>query len=129
MAMDSKPLSVSMKTVAALLVVLTIAIILAFAVTIITGTAEIRLIALTFVTPLTILNLVFIYYCKRRRIWSYVGAAIIAATGIILRVAISTMPSLEVGGGLPSGITALYIVIAALVVLKCYESIIELRTE
>ena len=129
MPLDSKPLSVSMKTAAALLVVFTIAIILAFAVTIITGTPEIRLITLTFVTPLTILNLVFIYYCKRRRLWSYVGAAIIAAIGIILRVAISTMPSLEVGGGLPSGVTALYIVIAALVVLKCYESIIELRTE
>ena len=127
MPLDSKSLSVSMKTAVALLVVFTIAIILAFAVTIITGTTEIRFIALAFVTPLTILNLVFVYYCRQRRLWSYVGAAVIAAIGISLRVAVSTMPSLEVGGGLPSGVTALYIVIAALVVLKCYESILELR--
>lgn len=117
-----------MKTVVALLVVFTIAIILAFAVTIINGTTQIRLIALTFVTPLTMLNLVFIYYCRRRLLWSYVGAATVATIGIILRVAISTMPSLEVSGGLSSSVTDLYIVIAALVVLKCYESIIELKT-
>jgi len=125
--LDSERLSVSMKTAVALLVVFTIAIMLAFMVTFLTGTAEMRLLSLALVAPLTILNLVFIYYCRKRRLLSYMGAVIIATIGIILRVAVGTMPSLEVGGGLPSGVTALYIVIAALVVLKCYESIIELK--
>ena len=46
---------------------------------------------------------------------------------MILRVAVSTQPNLEVGGGLPIGITALYIVLGALVSLKNYEATLELR--
>jgi thiol-disulfide isomerase/thioredoxin len=39
----------------------------------------------------------------------------------------STQPSLEVGGGLPIGVTELYIVLGALLALKSYESMLELR--
>ena len=44
-----------------------------------------------------------------------------------LLVAPSTQPTLEVGGGLPVGVTALYIVQGALVSLKNYEAMLELR--
>ena len=46
---------------------------------------------------------------------------------MILRVAVSTQPGLEVGGGLPEGVTALYIVPGSLVSLKNYEAMLELR--
>ncbi len=46
----------------------------------------------------------------------------------MLRVVISTQPNLEVGGGLPVGITVLYIVLGALVALKNYEAVLELKT-
>jgi len=73
-------------------------------------------------------NIVFIYYCRRRRVWSYAGASILGAIGVILRVIVSTQPNLEVGGGLPIGITVLYIVLGALVAMKNYEAMLELKT-
>ena len=45
--------------------------------------------------------------------------------GVMLRVIVSTQPSLEVCGGLVVGVTVLYIVIGALVSRKTYESVIE----
>jgi hypothetical protein len=51
----------------------------------------------------------------------------LGALGVILRVAVSTQPNLEVGGGLPIGITSLFIVLCALVSLKNYEATLELR--
>ncbi len=86
-----------------------------------------RFLSVVFITPITILSIVFIYYCRRKKVWSYAGASILGALGVILRVAVSTQPSLEVGGGLPVGVTALYIVLGALVSLKNYEAMLELR--
>ena len=123
----NEPLSVNMRTAVGLLGIFVVAIILAFLVTFITGTIEMRLVSVAFVTPITVLSIVFIYYCRKRRVWSYAGASILGALGVILRVVVSTQPSLEVGGGLPVGVTALYIVLGALVSLKCYESMLELR--
>jgi hypothetical protein len=53
-------------------------------------------------------------------------ASILGAIGVILRVIVSTQPNLEIGGGLPVGITVLYIVLGALVSLKNYEAMLEL---
>ena len=47
--------------------------------------------------------------------------------GVVLRVIVSTQPSLEVGGGLPVGVTVLYIVIGSLVSLKSYESVLGIK--
>jgi hypothetical protein len=69
----------------------------------------------------------FIYYCRKRKVWSYAGASILGTIGVILRVVISTQPNLEVGGGLPIGITVLYIVLGAMVALKNYEAMLELK--
>jgi peptidoglycan/LPS O-acetylase OafA/YrhL len=124
---DTEPLSINLRTAIGLLEVFVVAIIFAFIVAIVNGTAEIRLIALSVVTPQIILILIFIYYCRRKKVWSFAGASIFGAVGVILRVVVSTQPNLEVGGGLPVGITALYIVLGALVSLKNYEAMIELR--
>ncbi len=49
------------------------------------------------------------------------------AIGVALRIIVSAQPSLDVGEGLPVGVTALYIVLGALVSLKYYESMLELK--
>jgi hypothetical protein len=123
----NESLSINMKTAVGLLELFLVAIILAFLATFATGTTEMRLLSVAFITPITILSIVFIYYCRRKKVWSYAGASILGALGVILRVAVSTQPSLEVGGGLPVGVTALYIVLGALVSLKSYESWLELK--
>ncbi|MGB7969135.1 MAG: hypothetical protein WCF28_06115 [Methanobacterium sp.] len=124
----TEPLSVNMKTSIVLLEVFLVAIIIALIVTIMNSVFAVQILAITLVSPIIILTIVFIYYCRRRNVWSYVGASILGVIGVILRVIISTQPNLEVGGGLPIGITVLYMVVGALVALKSYESFLELRT-
>jgi FtsH-binding integral membrane protein len=123
----TEPLSINMKTSIVLLEVFLVAIILALIVTVINSVFEVQILAITLVSPLIILNIVFIFYCKKQKIWSYVGASILGVIGVILRIIISTQPNLEVGGGLPIGITVLYIVLGALVALKNYEAMLELK--
>jgi len=116
-----------MRTSIVLLEVFLVAIILALIVTVMNSVFEVQLLAITLISPLIILNIIFIYYCRRRKVWSYAGASILGAIGVILRVIVSTQPNLEVGGGLPIGITVLYIVLGALVALKNYEAMLELK--
>ncbi len=127
MKIVNESLSVNMRTAVGLLELFLVAIILAFLATFVSGTTEMRFLSIAFITPITILSIVFIYYCRRKKVWSYAGASILGALGVILRVAVSTQPSLEVGGGLPVGVTVLYIVLGALVSLKNYEAMLELR--
>ncbi len=117
-----------MRTSIVLLEVFLVAIILALIVTVMNSVFEVQILAITLVSPLIILNIVFIYFCRKQKVWSYAGASILGAIGVILRVIISTQPNLEVGGGLPVGITVLYIVLGALVSLKNYEAMLELKT-
>jgi len=123
----NEPLSINMRTSIVLLEVFLVAIILALIVTVMNSVFEVQLLAITLISPLIILNIIFIYYCRRRKVWSYAGASILGAIGVILRVIVSTQPNLEVGGGLPIGITVLYIVLGALVALKNYEAMLELK--
>jgi hypothetical protein len=123
----NESLSINMRSAVGLLELFLVAIILAFLATFATGTTEMRIISVAFITPITILSIVFICYCRRKKVWSYAGASILGALGVILRVAVSTQPSLEVGGELPVGVTALYMVLGALVSLKNYEAMLELR--
>jgi len=116
-----------MKTAVGLLELFVLAIILALVVTIASVSAEVQALVVGSVTPIIILSIIFIHYCRKRKAWSFAGASILGVVGIILRLAISTEPSLEVGGGLPVAVTALYIVLGALVSLKNYESLLELR--
>lgn len=116
-----------MRAAVDLLVLFFVAIVVAFAITFATGTAEMRVLSAAVILPILVLNATFIYYCRRRKAWSFAGACVLGLVGVALRVAVSTQPSLEVGGGLPSGVTALYIVLGALVALTSYESYLELR--
>ena len=116
-----------MRTSIILLEVFLVAIILALIVTVINSVFEVQVLAITLISPLIILNIVFIYFCRRQKVWSYAGASILGVMGVILRVIVSTQPNLEVGGGLPLGITVLYIVLGALVALKNYEAMLELK--
>lgn len=117
-----------MKTAIGLLEVFVVAIVLAFLATVSTGAFEMQLLAVVLITPIVILSLAFVHYCRMRKVWSYAGASILGAFGVVLRVVISTQPNLEVGGGLPVGITVLYIVLGTLVALKSYECVLELST-
>jgi hypothetical protein len=66
---------------------------------------------------------------QKKETLDFAGATILGAIGVLLRVIISTQPNIEVGGGLPVGVTALYIVLGALVSLKSYESWLELKAD
>ncbi len=107
-----------MRTTIGLLIVSVIAEVIA-----IFGTpAEFRVFAAAILVPAIILNVLFIVYGRRRMVWSYVGAMVVGIVLILIQVGISLQ-----GGGPPAGITALFIVLPALVSLKSYESILELR--
>ena len=113
MTFVTEPLSVNMRTSIVLLEVFLVAIILALIVTVINSVFEVQILAITLISTLIILNIVFIYYCRKRKVWSYAGASILGAIGVILRAILRTQPNLEVGGGLPVGITVPYIVLGA----------------
>ena len=124
---SSALLSTNMKTAVALLYVFIVAIVGALAVTLLSVSSSVQIIAVVSVTPILVLSVIFVYFCRKGKAWSFAGASILGALGVILRVVVSTEPNLEVGGGLPAGVTALYIVIGALVALKNYESFTELK--
>jgi hypothetical protein len=128
MASPEAYLSINMRTAIRLTEIFVIAIVVALFITMASVSALVQLLAAASVMPIVILALVFIYYCRERRRWSYAGASILGAIGMCFRVVVSTQPSLEVGGGLPVGVTVLYIVLGALVSLKNYEAFLELKT-
>ena len=72
---------------------------------------------------IVILNALFIVYCRRRKLWSYVGAMVLGIFLLLTQVGIGASQS----SGPPAGIEAFYVVLPALVALKSYESILELR--
>jgi hypothetical protein len=127
LATETKELSINMRTAIGLLYIFVIAIIIALVIIIISVPLGVQILAAGSVTPIIVLAFIFIYYCRKGKFWSFAGASILGAIGVILRVAISTQPSLEVGGGLPLGVTVLYIVLGALVSLKNYEAYLESR--
>ena len=129
MSENTRRLTVNMKTAIGLLEIFLIAIVVAFVITVAYVPTEVKFIAIGAVSPFVILAVAFIYYCRRGKLWSFAGASILGAAGVLLRVVISTQPNLEVGGGLPVGVTVLYIVIGALVSLINYESVLELRAQ
>jgi hypothetical protein len=119
--------TVGMRAATALLEVFVVAIVLALLVTVSKGTLEMQALAAGVVTPIIVLSLVFVRYCRMGKAWSFAGASVLGAFGVVLRVVVSTQPSLEVGGGLPIGVTALYIALGALVALLNLKSVLELR--
>jgi len=127
MSSASPPLTNKMRASIGLLEVFIVAIVLALAITIVNVSPGVQLLAIASVTPIIVLSLIFLYYCRKRRIWSFAGASILGAIGVALRVVVSTQPNLEVGGGLPLEVTVFYIILGALVALANYVSFLELR--
>lgn len=128
MSSNAEALSVNMRSAIGLLEFFLVAIVVALGITIVSVPAGVQVLAGAVVSPIIVLSVVFIHYCRRRKIWSYAGASVLGAIGVLLRVVISTQPTLEVGGGLPIGVTVFYIVLGALVSLKSYECVLELRS-
>jgi len=127
MSSTSPLLTNKMRASIGLLEVFIVAIVLALAITIVNVSPGVQLLAIASVTPIIVLSLIFLYYCRKRRIWSFAGASILGAIGVALRVVVSTQPNLEVGGGLPLEVTVFYIILGALVALANYVSFLELR--
>jgi hypothetical protein len=119
--------SVNTKTAIVLLEVFLVAIIAALVITIASVPVGVKMIASGTVSPIAALTALFIFYCRRGMIWAFAGASVLGAVGVILRVIVSTKPSLEVGGGLPVGVTVLYIVLGSFVSLKNYGCVVEMR--
>jgi hypothetical protein len=106
---------------------LLVAIVLALVVTVISVPSSVKVLAAAIVVPILTLGILILVYCKRRRAWSFAGASILGAVGIVLRVAVSTQPKLEVGGGLPYAVSAAYIALGALTSVANLWSFIALR--
>lgn len=116
-----------MKTAISLLYIFIVAIVTALIITLISVPSGVKLLAIVFVTPFVVLSLIFVHFCRLKKAWSFAGASILGAAGAILRAIVNTRPNLEVAGGLPIGVTVLYIMIGTLLSLKSYESLLELR--
>lgn len=119
--------SVTIKAATALFGVFIVAIVLAFIVTVSAGTPEMQGLAVGLVVPIIILSLVLIRYSRKGEEWGFAGAAVLGAFGVALRLAVSTQPNLEVGGGLPVWVTAFYVILGVSVALLNLASVRELR--
>ncbi len=93
-----------------------LAILAALAITLGSVPASAKLIAGVLVVPIVALTLLFLYFERRGRRWAFLGAAVLGVLGIALRLIVSTQPSLEVGGGLPVGISIAYVLLGLAVV-------------
>jgi hypothetical protein len=102
---------------ALLLVLFLVAVLLALAITLYSVSIGARVIALSAVTPIVVLTLLFLYLERSRRPWSFIGGGVLGAFGVALRLTISTQPQLEVGEGLPVWVTATYLTLGLSVIV------------
>ena len=110
-----------------LLAVFLIAILAALGVTV-AQVRDARVVALAAVVPIILPTAVFIVYSRRGRTWAYAGASALGAIGVALRIAISTQPNLEVGGGLPLEVAVLYLLLGVSVVVMNFAAALETRS-
>ncbi|HTT45122.1 MAG TPA: hypothetical protein VMH38_03790 [Thermoplasmata archaeon] len=123
----AEPLSSRMRAAVVLLCLFLAAVVGALVITVVETSPGVRFLASVVVLPIIVLTVVCLYFCRRRNVWGFAGAAVLGILGLGLRLAISTQPSLEVGGGLPIWVTALYVTLGALVAIWSVGSILELR--
>lgn len=116
MVPEMRPLTTIMKAAVVLLYIFLFSVVAALGVTVLNVSAGVRVLALSAVTPLIVLTVMFIYFCGKQRGWSFAGASVLGVVGVGFRVVVSTQPSLEVGGGLPVVVTVFYIVLGTLMV-------------
>jgi len=111
----------------ALLEIFIVAVVAALAITLASVPPGVKAFAGVAVIPILAVSFVLIYYCRKGKVWGFAGACILGAVGVALRLVVNTQPSLEVGGGLPIGVTALYIVLGVLVSITNFAAYMELR--
>lgn len=99
-----------------LLVLFLVAVVLALGVTVAATPPSVRLLATSLVLPVVVATVVLLLLERRGHRWAFVGAAALGVVGIALRLAVSTQPQLEVGGGLPLPVTVVYLALGALLV-------------
>ncbi len=73
---NATELSVNMRTAISLLAVFVVAVLVAFLVTFTAGPVTMRILSVAFIVPIISLSLAFIYYCRKRKVWSYAGASV-----------------------------------------------------
>ena len=86
-----------------------LAVLGALAITLLSGSYSVRVLASAAVVPIVGLTVTFLHFERKNRRWSYLGAATLGVVGVTLRFVISMHPSLEVGGGLPWSVTVVYV--------------------
>jgi hypothetical protein len=116
-----------MRSAVALQLAFGVAVIAALGVTVADTSIDVRLLALAVVTPIIVLTFLCIGLAWRGSAWGFAGAGVLGVVGVGLRLAVSTQPTLEVGGGLPIEVTAVYIVLGGLVALTSFASALQLR--
>ncbi len=86
-----------------------LAVLLALAVTVWFVPFSAKLVAGFVVVPIVALTLLLLYFESRARRWAFAGATVLGVFGVAVRLIVSTEPTLEVGGGLPLGVSTAYV--------------------
>ena len=104
-----------------------VAVIAALAVTLDSVASSVGQLAAAVVSPIIAVTLFLLYFDRRRRGWSFAGAAALGILEIILRLIVNAAPQLEVGGGLPLWVTATYVTLGILLVATSLRAFLSLR--
>jgi hypothetical protein len=121
------PADVSPRAATVLMALFLVAVIAALAVTLSSVAVPVGLLAASAVTPIIVLSLLLLYFERRRRPWSFAGAAALGISGVALRLIVNTQPQLEVGGGLPLWVTVTYVTLGTLVVATSLWAFLSLK--
>lgn len=98
------------------LILFLVAVTSALALTLLSVPPAIKILAAAAVVPVLVLAIVLLLIERRRRPWSFLGAAVLATFGVGLRLVVNSRPSLEVGGGLPLGVNLAYLALGLFVI-------------
>jgi len=109
------------------LVLFLLAVLAALAVTVSSVSPSVALLAATAVTPIVVLAVIFLFYERRSRAWSFAGSGILGVVGVVLRLVVNGQPQLEVGGGLPVWVTVIYLALGLSLVLSSVWAWVALR--
>jgi len=86
-----------------------LAVLAALAVTLLSVSPAVKLLAGAVVAPIIAVTLLLLHFERKGKRWSFAGAGALGGLGVTLRLVVNSMPSLEVGGGLPVQVTVTYI--------------------